>query len=228
MSAANAITYKVSALLCGLIVAARGWRVVVPVTLINALLQAALISPGIHPEISLGFIALALISYAALVFSFVLVVQELLRVIAGNPHMGLLACIKGAASRFIPVLLWSLACLVLITIGLALYVFPGLVVIALIPFLLMAAVDAQPNPVKVNFKVLKHRFWRWLLTVVIMGIMCGVLWLLATVNAFFIAGPLGALIAWLAYGLIATWFIAAWALIYRSVISTEVHARLSA
>lgn len=219
MSASNVITYKVSALLRGLLVAARGWRVVVPVILVNALLQTALISPGIHPEISLGFIALALISYAALVFSFVLVVQELLRVISDDSRTGLLASVTNASRRFLPVLLWSLACTVLITMGLALYVLPGLALIALIPFLLIAAVDSQRNPVKVNFQVMTRRFWRWLLTVLIIGILCGVLWLLATVNAFFIAGPLGAFIAWVAYGLIAAWFTAVWALIYRSVVS---------
>ena len=228
MSAANAVTYKVSALLRGLVVAARGWRVVVPVILINAVLQAVLISLGIHPEIGLGFIALALISYGVLVFAFVLVVEELLRVIAGDPHWGLVARIKGAAGRFVPVLLWSLACLVLITLGLAFYVFPGLVVTALIPFLLIAAVDAQRNLVKANFQVLKHRFWRWLLTVVIVGLLCGVVWLLSTVNAFFIAGPLGAFISWCALGLIAAWFTSAWALIYRSVMSPVGNARVSA
>lgn len=219
MSASNVITYKVSALLRGLLVAARGWRVVVPVILVNALLQTALISPGIHPEISLEFIALALISYAALVFSFVLVVQELLRVISDDSRTGLLASVTNASRRFLPVLLWSLACTALFSVGLALYVLPGLALIALIPFLLIAAVDSQRNPVKVNFQVMTRRFWRWLLTVLIIGILCGVLWLLATVNAFFIAGPLGAFIAWVAYGLIAAWFTAVWALIYRSVVS---------
>lgn len=217
MSATSAITYRVSSLGRSLQVAARAWRVVAPTILINAVLQAALVAPGIHPEFTPGFLVSFVISYALLVLAFVVTTAALLAAIDGSARVGVRQLLGRSWKRFAPTLLWSIALVAVVTIGLSFYLLPGLIILALFPVLLIAVVDARRNPVMVNFRVIRHRFWRWLLTVAIMGAICGVLWLLATVNAFFIAGPLGALIAWMAFGLIATWFIGAWALIYRSV-----------
>lgn len=218
MTTNAAITYRWSALARALQVSARAWRVVLPVVAVNALLQAALIAAVLHPELTVGFAILALLSYALIASSYVIVTAALLGVIDGRGEPRISWVLKGSRSRFLPAALWSLALVLVVTIGLSVYLIPGLVVIGLFPFLLIAVVDGRRNPVVVNFTVIRARVWRWLLTLVLLGVITGVLWLLATVNAFFITGPPGALIAWLGYGLIGTWFTAAWALIYRSVV----------
>ena len=214
-----AITYRVSALARGLQGVGRAWAVVIPVIVVNAVLQAAIIALGVVPGLSLGFIALSALSYVLLVLSFVVVTLALLRAIDGSLHgaTGARAVLAAAPHRLGPALAWSLALVVLVIVGLALYVVPGLVVLALFPYLLIAVVDHRGNPLAVNFTTIGKRFGRWLLTIVIMGIGCAVIWFLSTANGFFIAGPLGSLIAWLAFGLIASWFTAAWALVYRAV-----------
>lgn len=216
---AEAMTYRISALARGVQGVARAWAVVIPVIVVNAVLQAAIIALGVLPGLSIGFIALAALSYTLLVLSFVVVALALLRAIDGDLRgtSGVRRVLVDAPHRLGPALAWSLALVAAIIIGLALYVVPGLVVIALFPYLLIAVVDRRRHPLAVNFTTMGRRFWRWLLTIAVMGIGCAIIWFLATANGFFIAGPLGSLIAWLAFGVIAAWFTAAWALVYRAV-----------
>jgi hypothetical protein len=50
-----------------------------------------------------------------------------------------------------------------------------------------------------------------------MGVLSFLVWLLSALDGFFITGAPGALIGWILIGFVATWFTAAWTLIYRSV-----------
>ncbi len=67
-----------------------------------------------------------------------------------------------------------------------------------------------------NVRTLGRRFWRWLLTVVIIGIVLLVGDLSAGLFTFFTRNPLASLVVWLVGGLVLAWFTTAWALIYRS------------
>ena len=118
--------------------------------------------------------------------------------------------------RFVPYLLWSVGLLLVVMVGLALYTVPGLLVIAVTPFLLLAVMDGRPNPLAANVRALGARWGRWLVTVVIMGIVAAVLWLLTALNSFFVTGSVAAFISWLVLGLVAAWFTTAWAMVYRS------------
>ncbi len=108
--------------------------------------------------------------------------------------------------------------LALVTVGLSLYVVPGLIVLAVTPYLLLAVVDGRSRPLVVNFRVIGARWWRWAITVVVMAVLCLVLWLLALIDGFFVGGPLGSFVGWLGLGLVASWFVCTWALLYRTVL----------
>lgn len=193
----------------------RGWQIVVPVVVMNAALQAFLLMPGLLPYLSVPFVVVALFSFVALALAFGAVAATMLQAVEGPID----ARFSWSALRFrwLPLLAWSFGLVVVVTLGFALYVVPGWVILALTPYLLLAVIDGQPGPLIVNFRTVRARWGRWLVTILALGVLCLILWLLTLVVTFFVGGPGGAFIGWSALGIVASWFVCAWALIYRSV-----------
>jgi hypothetical protein len=127
------------------------------------------------------------------------------------------AAVDTLRDRTWPLLAWSLGLVLVAIAGFALYVVPGFIVLALTPYLLLAVIDGQRNPIAVNFRTIGARWGRWLITVMIMGVICFIMWFLSALDGFFVTGAPGAIIAWLVLGFVSAWFTSAWALIYRSV-----------
>lgn len=207
--------YRVSVLATGLAHMWRAWRVLLPVVIINALVQGLLLLPGLQPYLTIPFILVSLLSFLVLVASFGLVAAAMLQAVEGSVSVSEAA--STLRSRALPLLAWSLALVLVATLAFALFVVPGFIVLALTPYLLLAVVDGRRNPVAVNFRTIAARWGRWLVTVVVMGVLCFGLWFLSALDGFFVTGAPGAIIAWLALGFVSAWFICAWALIYRSV-----------
>lgn len=207
--------YRWSVLAAGFARMWRAWAIVIPVVIVNAVVQGLLLLPGVLPYLTLPFIVVALLSLAVLVLSFTLVATAMLRATTG--HVGWADVTTGLGRRFLLVLAWAAGLLVVVLIGVSLYVVPGLIVIALTPYLLLAVIDGKRNPIAVNFRTIGARWGRWLITVIVMGILCFVIWFLSVANGFFVTGAPGAIIEWLAIGFIAAWFTCAWSLVYRSV-----------
>lgn len=207
--------YRVSVLATGFVRMWRAWRVIIPVVIINAVLQGLLLLPGVLPYLSLTFIVVALLSLVVLIGSFGLVAAATLQAVEGAVSAA--TALTTVRTRLLPLLGWGIALALVTTLAFALYVLPGFVILALTPYLLLAVIDGRRNPVAVNLRTIGARWGRWLITVLIMGVLCFVLWFLAALDGFFITGAPGAIIAWLALGLVSAWFICAWALIYRSV-----------
>lgn len=207
--------YRVSVLATGFARMWRSWRVLLPVVIVNALVQGLLLLPGLQPYLTVGFVLTALLSFIVLVASFGLVGAALLQAVQGpvSPQ----AAISSLRARALPLFAWSLGLALVVTLAFALFVVPGFIVLALTPYLLLAVVDGRRNPVAVNFRTIAARWGRWLVTVVVMGVLCFGLWFLSALDGFFVTGAPGAIIAWLALGFVSAWFICAWALIYRSV-----------
>lgn len=211
----QASLYRVSVLITGFARMWRAWRVLLPVVIVNALLQGLLLLPGVLPYLSIAFALVALLSFVVLVVSFGLIAAAMLQATEGPVSVS--AAIDTLRARTWPLLAWSLGLVLVATLGFALYVVPGFVVLALMPYLLLAVIDGKRNPLAVNFRTIGARWGRWLITVVLMGVICFVMWFLSALDGFFVTGAPGAMIAWLVLGLISAWFICAWALIYRSV-----------
>lgn len=194
----------------------RGWRIVMPAIVINTLVQAALLLPGVLPYLTVPFILIAVVGFSVLVASFVLVAAAMLQGVTGDVDGG--AVLHTLKVRFWPVLLWSLGLMLVITIGLALFVLPGLIVLALTPFLLLAVIDGQRNPISTNFVVIRVRWGSWLLTLAVVALACVILWFLSALDGFFVTGAPAALIGWLVLGFASSWFISRWASIYRRAV----------
>lgn len=207
--------YRVSVLATGFARMWRTWRVLLPVVIVNALVQGILLLSGVLPYLTIVFVLTALLSFVILVASFGLIAAAMLQAVEGPVSPG--AAAATLRDRTWPLLAWSLGLLLVAIAGFAIYVVPGFIVLALTPYLLLAVVDGQRNPIAVNFRTIGGRWGRWLITVVIMGVICFVMWFLSALDGFFVTGAPGAIIAWLVLGLVSAWFTCAWALVYRSV-----------
>lgn len=211
----QASLYRVSVLVTGFARMWRAWRVLLPVVIVNAVVQGILLLSGVLPYLTVVFVLTALLSFVILVASFGLIAAAMLQAVEGPVSAG--AAIDTLRARTWPLLAWSLGLVIVAIVGFALYVVPGFIVLALTPYLLLAVVDGKRNPLAVNFRTLGARWGRWLVTVVLMGVICFVMWFLSALDGFFVTGAPGAMIAWLLLGLVSAWFTCAWALIYRSV-----------
>ena len=211
----QASLYRVSVLVTGFARMWRAWRVLLPVVVVNAVVQGILLLSGVLPYLTIVFVLTALLSFVILVASFGLIAAAMLQAVEGPVSAG--AAIDTLRARTWPLLAWSLGLVLVAIAGFALYVVPGFIVLALTPYLLLAVVDGKWNPLAINFRTLGARWGRWLVTVVLMGVVCFVMWFLSALDGFFVTGAPGAIIAWLLLGLVSAWFTCAWALIYRSV-----------
>lgn len=207
--------YRVSVLATGFARMWRAWRLLLPVVIVNALVQGILLLSGVLPYLTIVFVFTALLSFVILVASFGLVAAAMLQAVEGPVSVG--AAIDTLRNRTWPLLAWSLGLVLVAILGFSLFVVPGFVILALTPYLLLAVIDGKRNPIAANFRTIGARWGRWLITVVLMGVICFVMWFLSALDGFFVTGSPGAMIAWLVLGLVSAWFTCAWSLVYRSV-----------
>lgn len=208
-------TYRVSSLAFALVRMWRGWTVLLPVVLVNAAVQGLLVLPA-HEGVAAPVAGVVIaVSAVTLWLSFGLVAAMSLHVARGR--VGWNTTLHALRAHLLNYLLWSLAWAVAVTLGLALDTVPGVAVMALTPFVMLAAIDGERNALMANMRVIGARFWRWLVTVLIVGLAAFVLWLAAGFTSFFVRGPVATMIIWTLGGLVLAWFITGFALIYRSV-----------
>ncbi len=205
--------YRVSSLAFAFVRMWRGWRVVVPVIVLNALIQALLIWPPFTYGSGAWTMLSAVVSAIVLAAGFAAITASSLRVADGQVHWSEIApAIRENAIRY---LIWILAWGIAVAIGLALFVIPGIVIIALTPFLAMAVLDGRANPPRANFEVIRARPGRWLITIVIVLLLGVICWGIAGFTVFFVRGPIATLLIWLVGGWLVTWFVTAFGLVYR-------------
>ena len=207
-------TYRVSSLAAAAVRMWRGWSVIVPVVVVNAILQGLLVWPPFTYATGWYTVLSAVVSGLVFLVGYGLVASAGLRVPAGRVGWAqAVGVLRDHAGRYA---LWAVLLLLVVSAGLAVYTVPGLLVMALTPFLLIAALDGARNPLAVNLRTIGRRFGRWLVTVLITG--AGVLLgsVLAGLTAFFWRGGIAALLVWLVGGLLLAWGTVAWALIYRN------------
>lgn len=206
--------YRVSALASGFVRLWRGWQVIVPVVIVNAIVQALLMWPPFTYDSGVWVVVSAVLSALAFALAYGLVASTALHVADGR--VGWSQAVAALRAHLLAYAIWAVAWLVAVSVGLAFDSLPGLIVAALTPFLLLAAIDGHRNAIGRNLRTLRRRFWRWLITAVIIGIVLLVGDLSAGLFTFFTRNPLASLVVWLLGGLVLAWFTTAWALIYRS------------
>ncbi len=207
-------TYRISALASAFVRMWRGWAVIVPVVIVNALLQAVLIWSDPTPGNGVVPILLALASATVFAVAYGLVAATALHVARGKVGWAkAIATVKANAGGYV---LCFVGLLIVVAIGSAFYGLPGLLVLAVTPFFLLAALDGEKNPLGSNFRAIGRRPWRWLITTAITGLVVILGSLINGFTAFFVRGSAASLIVWAISGLALAWFTTAWALIYRN------------
>lgn len=208
--------YKFSVLITGI---GRYFRAFLPlllVTIVNALIQALLVIPNIFPEMTLGFIATVIPSFIVLVVSFAILNGAALA--AATPgRVSIKAGVQAGFAHFWLFLLWAVVEYILVMAGLIIYAPLGLLVLLVTPFITLAAVDGKKNAIGANFRAIGNRFGRYLITVIIAGLLLvPVTYLLLVLEGLFINGFWGALLAWGLMGTYCSWVLASFAALYRS------------
>ena len=186
---------------------ARMWRGSVPfltVSVVNAIIQASLVG------LPLFWLAWGM-SAAVLLITFALMAHIADRSVYRRSRVGDL---RGA--RLTVFAVWVAGWTIVINVGLAFYFWPGLLLLALTPFIPVAAAAGVGNPLGANFAAIRSRPVRYLLTLALSFLVILAVWLAAALNAFFIRGWIASFSSWLIIGLVAACLLTSWAALYRS------------
>lgn len=215
-------TYRVSSLLSGLGTMWRGTAPALIAVVVNAVVQSLLIYWNAPIGLNFAYIVSFVLSAVVLVYCFGVLARTALSSVASRVSVGEAL---SQTNRVIGVFaVWAVLLIVAITATLWISPFAAWVLLVLVPFVPLAAADGRSNAIGANFRAIKDRFGRWLLTAVIITLIGAVLFLLTSVNVLFVKGFPASLIAWLAIGLLAWWLLTAWALVYRNTKVGEVEA----
>lgn len=214
--------YSFSVLLSGFARMWRAWRVSLVVVIVNALLQAAFIIPSTQAIFIPSFIASVVMSALVLLASAACVTAASLDSVTGKATWAsVMHRIRPRIGRFA---LWTTGLAVVVVIGQAFGGWPGLVVAALLPFLLLGVMAGERNPIAANFTVILKRPFRWAITLVLIGVVAFFAWIFMAGWWFFVPGVLGAATSCLLGGLLTWWWSTSLACIYRSVRDGETAA----
>lgn len=206
--------YGFSALISGL---ARMWRATLPVVvviLVNAVIQSLLIMSDPPVSASLGFIASVVVSLICILIWYAVITASALGAVEG--HVRFTDAFTRAFRHLWGFIIWTVALWIVVIAGLMLYNLPGLIVLAVTPYVPIAAMAGQRNALGANFRAIGGRPVRWIVTIILVGIMASVIHLLAAVNWFFVGGFVAGMIAWVGYGFLAWWWTTTYACLYRS------------
>jgi hypothetical protein len=186
---------------------AKMWRGFLPflvVSVVNAVVQASLLS---LPVLWLAWG----VSAAVLLVGFALMTHIADRSVVQRSGLGDLRGVRLAHFAT-----WVIGWTVVITVGLGFYFWPGIMLLALTPFVPVAAAAGAANPLRANFAAIRSRPVRYVLTVFVSLLVILVVWLLAGLNAFFIRGWIASFTSWLIVGFVAAWLLTAWSALFRS------------
>lgn len=184
------------------------WKVITPVVVVNALIQPLLLIADSTPALTWAIWPLAAVSLLAVVASVTLIVAAISLQPTGEfTWSDLLVRLK---SRIVPMLAYTIGWLVILLLGFSLWIVPGLVVLAMTPYLLIEVVEGSENPIKGNFRAIRAGIPRWILLLVASAILIGLSWVGSALLAFFFPQLLGGFLTWLVFGLIGALVVKLW------------------
>lgn len=193
---------------------AAAWRMAIPVVLLNAVIQALLLVVDPSPPLTWWIWPLAFVSFAAIVVTLAVILAALLLGARGECSWRATASL--VRSRLLPMILFTAGLVIATVIGLALWVLPGLIVLALTPYLLIAVMAGSAHPIRSNLRAIRARWGRWILMLLVTGTVAGALWGGSALVAFFVPGTVGTFLTWLAIGLVGTALVQMWCRAWRS------------
>ncbi|MGV1037812.1 MAG: hypothetical protein ACOYD0_12430 [Candidatus Nanopelagicales bacterium] len=193
----------------------RGFLPFLAVIVVNAIVQAVLIGTlNALPGFNASFIISLIISAVSLWIGLYFLCQTALEAPFGRVSLRQGTRINGRGLLIFTV--WVVVLYAVLMVLLILYVPLGLLWLVVTPFTALAATDARTNAIGANFRVIGNRFFRWLITIIILSILLLFVYLIQVAFGFFIGSWLGSGLGWIVNGVIAAWFLSALAALYRS------------
>lgn len=181
---------------------------------LNAVVQSLLVYWNAPIGLSFAFVVSFLLSAVVLVYSFAVLARTALNSVDGRVSLSeAMAQTRTVLGGFA---VWAVLLVLAVTIAALINPLVAWLLLVLVPFVPLAAADGRTNALAANFKAIKDRFGRWLVTAFFVTLIGIVLFLLTSVNVLFVKGFPASLIGWLGIGLLAWWLLTAWALIYRN------------
>lgn len=213
--------YRYSALASALRRMWRGWAVALPVLIANAVIQAVLIAPTLSEPASGAYQVVSVVVSAVVLLASALLVQSaaVAAVVGSAGWQPVLARVR---SCWLKLAMWIVVLALLVIVGLCLNTWPGLVVPAVLAFLVTAASVGTRNPLRANFRVIWCRPVRWLITMLAIGVIAAIVWVLMVLNWFFVPSVVGAFASCLVGGWLTWWWATSLAMIYLSVKPDEL------
>jgi hypothetical protein len=199
-------------------------RVFITVTVVNAIIQSLLIAPKAVYGVNTGlFIFLSIVSFVVLLAALTLITGAALRSGRGiSTISGAYAKMRHNLLRFI---VTALILTVAAVVGTLFWSYPGYVVVALTPYVLIAAAEGDRHVLIDNFRAIKYRFGRYLVVLLANLIILSGMFVGAIAITFLVGGPVSALLIWLYLGFVASWLLTGWALLWRSTPPGEAAAQ---
>lgn len=193
------------------------WSIALPVVISNAIFQTLLVVNNPSPPLTWWIWPQALISFGAIV-AFIAIVLMALR-LGSTGECSWRATLVKVRSRFLPLFVYAAGLTIAAVIGLALWIVPGLIVLAMSTYLLIAVADDVQHPIRSNFHAIRAGLGRWILMLLVTCVLAGIPWLGSALAAFFWPGAIGIFLTWLAFGLAGTVLLQLWCRSWRKTMS---------
>ena len=207
--------YRFSVLGTGLLRMWRATAVVLPVIIVNSLVQALLILPTQSAFSGITLALTGLVSALVLLATFGVTVAAALD--SHGPDRPTWAGVRArVAGAWGPFAVWTVGLFVVVTAGFAFWTWPGAVLLAAGLLIPLAAMDRR-SPLRATWSVIRQRPMRWIVTVVVLLVLALLGFLLTGVLWFFVPQFLGVVIAGLAWGLLIWWWTTGLAALYLAV-----------
>lgn len=207
-------TYKISALGRAALVMWRGWTVTVPVVILTAVTQGVISAVAYSPSNTGWNIVSSIMSALLFLVAGALVTASAyLSLSMRVSWTAVMTLLHRHGGKFV---MWLVGLMVFASLGLALYTWPGILILALTPYVLLSSVAGDKYPLATNFRAIGKRFWRWLLTALIVTVLVLLSYIVFGFTEFFLRGVLGATVIWIIIGFATAWIMTAWAMILQA------------
>ena len=204
--------YGFSVLLSGIALSRHQWWGLLLVVVANAFVQMLVSVWTPLTTDTPAFYLSAVISFVVLVGSFGVVCALALACADGRKGVGN-ALRTGSWGRF---LAWTVGLTVVVYIFALLWFWPAMVLLLVIPFVPLAAMAGQRNPLAVNFRVIRARWVRYLVLVVFWSLIMALSMVGLILGSITFPWWGVTLVGWVFKGLIGVWLTCAFASLYRS------------
>lgn len=189
-------------------------RIQLPVIALNAIVQALLVLARDSNTSGALNILLAVLSAAAVILAAGLVLAGLQQMpVKPVSWTTALATLKGHGPRFA---VWTVALVIVAQFAFSWWIWPGLIVLAATPYLLIAALSGERNPLVANFRAIAAHPIRWLVLSLVVVIFGTLSYLLSAVTVFFVRGFAASALVWFAAGYLVAWVTGAFTLLFKS------------